>query len=85
MQYSDALVHPEGAAEDHDEQNGGGSQCEPAGVGANVSGLDAADKELRPLVVAPAALAEPLTMPPSMSPPRKMRVNMSSGVTMTAL
>src|SRR5277367_1599225 len=33
------LVQPDGTAEDHDEQNGGGSEGKPARVGANVAGL----------------------------------------------
>jgi hypothetical protein len=39
-----ALVHPDGSAEDHDEQDGGGSDGEPAGVRTNIAGLNAADQ-----------------------------------------
>src|ERR1700761_7917580 len=38
------LVEPGEAAEDHDDEHGCGSERQPAGVGADVSGLDAADE-----------------------------------------
>src|SRR5277367_5163602 len=41
---SSSLVHPDGTAKDHDEQNGGGSECEPAGIGTDIAGLNAANQ-----------------------------------------
>ncbi len=37
-----SLVQPDRAAEDHNQQDGGGPESEPAGIGANVAGLNAA-------------------------------------------
>ena len=39
-----SLVQPDGSAEDHDKQHGGCSDSQPAGVGTNVAGLNAADE-----------------------------------------
>ncbi len=37
MTKSKISVEPEGTAEDHDGEDGGGAECEPAGVGTDVS------------------------------------------------
>src|ERR1700743_2614110 len=39
-----SLVRPEGTAKDHDEQHGGGPDGKPTGVGADIAGLNPADK-----------------------------------------
>jgi hypothetical protein len=38
------LVQPDGSSKDHDEQDGGGSDGEPAGVRTDIAGLNAADQ-----------------------------------------
>ena len=81
-----ALVRPEGSAEDHDKDDGRGAEGQPAGVGANVSGLDAAGERAEAAGGScGGSEPEPLTRPVSTRPPRKTRVNISSGVTKMAL